>query len=74
MRRDVRPVRERRVRVHDRDMTKELVAEDEQQWWFPHDELEPVIGVPSVSAAPVPLIDTAADEPEPGLAPEQEER
>lgn len=55
-------------------MTKDLTEQDERQWWFEHDELEPLIGVPSVGAVPVPLIDTASDEPEPGLAIEQEER
>ena len=74
MSQDVRPWRRQAVDAHDRVMTKELVEEDERQWWFPHDELEPVIGVPTVNVAPVPLIDTAPDEPEPGLAPEQEER
>ena len=55
-------------------MAKEQVQleDEERQWWFTHDDLEPLIGVPSVNAVPVPLIDTADDEPEPGLAPEQE--
>lgn len=55
-------------------MAKKTLEADEKQWWFDHDELEPVIGVPSVNVAPVPLIDTAQGEPEPGIAPEQEPR
>jgi hypothetical protein len=47
---------------------------DAQALWHERDHLEPLIGVPSVSAAPAPLPDTASYEPEPGLAPEQEER
>ena len=45
---------------------------DEHSWWHTHDDMEPLIGVPSVGAVPVPLVDTASDEPEPGVAPEQE--
>ena len=55
-------------------MAKQQVEDEEREWWFSHDDLEPLIGVPSVNAVPVPLIDTADDEPEPGVAPEQENR
>jgi 4a-hydroxytetrahydrobiopterin dehydratase len=49
-------------------------VEDEKQWWDHHDEAEPLIGVPSMSSAvmPVPLPDTAPAEPEPGIEPAQE--
>jgi len=46
---------------------------DEKQWRDASDSLEPLIGVPSVAAAPIQLPDTAPYEPEPGLEPEQEE-
>jgi hypothetical protein len=67
-------VRTARCHAHSQDMVKEQNENDESQWWRGHDEAEPVMGVPSVNVAPVPLIDTADDEPEPGLAVEQEER
>ena len=60
--------------AHDPSMAKQQVEDEEREWWFSHDELEPLMGVPSVNVAPVPLIDTAGNEPEPGLAPEQESR
>src|SRR5690349_7371007 len=42
--------------AHDRIMTRDVQQTDdgERQWWFRHDEEEPVIGVPTVNAAPVP--------------------
>jgi hypothetical protein len=55
-------------------MAKNEIENAERQWWHPHDQDEPLMSVPTVNVAPVPLIDTADDEPEPGLAPEQEER
>jgi len=62
--------------AHDRRMgtNKQLMEDEEKQWWFDHDDVEPLIGVPTVGAAPVPLIDTADNEPEPGVAAEQESR
>lgn len=53
--------------------TKDADVQDERSWWTSSDDLEPLIGVPSVGAVPVPLPDTAADEPEPGIAPSQED-
>lgn len=44
----------------------------EKQWWHHEDDLEPLMGVPSMAAAPAPLPDTASNEPEPGVAPEQD--
>ena len=45
---------------------------DERDWWTSADDAEPLVGVPSVASVPVPLPDTAPDEPEPGIEPEQE--
>lgn len=49
---------------------------DEQTWWRDRDLAEPVMGVPATEGGlmPVPLPDTAPQEPEPGVEPEQEPR
>jgi len=49
---------------------------DEQTWWHDRDRVEPVMGVPATEAGlmPVPLPDTAPQEPEPGVEAEQEPR
>lgn len=60
--------------AHQRGPTAMEQQPDAQALWHERDDLEPLIGVPSVAAAPVPLPDTASYEPEPGLAPEQEDR
>ena len=49
------------------------VENDEMSWWLSSDHDEPLVGVPSVSAAPVPLPDDVGDEPEPGVAVEQQD-
>ena len=49
---------------------------DEMAWWLARDDDEPLMGAPSVSAggaAVVPLPDDVGDEPEPGLAMEQQD-
>jgi hypothetical protein len=48
-------------------------VDDEKEWWHSGDRLEPLIGVPTVAGAPIPLIDAEPAQPEPGLAPEQED-
>lgn len=47
---------------------------DEAVWWQHPDTAEPVMGVPATTSGvmPVPLPDTASDEPEPGIELEQE--
>ena len=45
---------------------------DERAWRRTSDDLEPLVGVPSFGAAPAPLPDDVGEEPEPGIAPEQE--
>ena len=60
-------------------MNKEVVSpmrmtdNDERAWRQSHDDLEPLVGVPSFGAAPVPLPDDVGEEPEPGVAAEQED-
>jgi hypothetical protein len=52
-------------------MTHKHLDTEEREWWLSHDADEPLMGVPTVNVVPVPLIATADDEPQPGLAPEQ---
>jgi 4a-hydroxytetrahydrobiopterin dehydratase len=50
------------------------VGSDERRWWDDSDKVEPFMGVPATNSGvmPIPLPDTAPDEPEPGVEGEQE--
>lgn len=59
--------------AHRRGMRKIDAGTDEKQWGSTIDDVEPLMGVPSVATAPVPLPDIAPNEPEPGIETEQED-